>query len=91
MAIKLKITQVKHSSEKILLIDESSGTIEDGCWAWQSNLGADGNKLSVRHEFKGERDSDPLIGHGNAAFVDGHAELIERKQSFDERYYDPLK
>jgi prepilin-type processing-associated H-X9-DG protein/prepilin-type N-terminal cleavage/methylation domain-containing protein len=87
----MKITQVKHSSEKILLIDESSNTIEDGCWAWQAQLGIDGNWLSVRHDMKGEHDKEPYIGRGNVAFVDGHAELIERKQSFDPRSYDPLK
>jgi len=87
----LKITQVKHSSEKVLMIDESANTIEDGCWAWQASLGIDGNWLSVRHEFKGEHDAEAFIGHGNAAFVDGHAEMIERKQSFDPKFFDPLK
>ena len=35
----LAITQIRNSSSKILLIDESSDTIDDGCWAWQSQWG----------------------------------------------------
>ena len=31
------------ASDKILLIDESSTTVDDGCWAWMSTFGSGQN------------------------------------------------
>ena len=89
----LRITQVARPSEKILLIDESTQTVDDGCWAWMSSLGSGYNVISNRHMKRTEQIqllTVPEAGSGNALFADGHAAYIERKASFDRRYYDPL-
>ena len=51
----LRITEIVNSSEKILLIDESPQTVDDGCWAWMSTrcakrprVGASASPLSDR-------------------------------------------
>jgi aldehyde:ferredoxin oxidoreductase len=47
------------------------------------------NLLSNRHDRRSEKSNDPNAGFGNAMFVDGHADTIERKNSLDPYYYDP--
>jgi prepilin-type processing-associated H-X9-DG protein/prepilin-type N-terminal cleavage/methylation domain-containing protein len=87
----LNITQVRNSSNKILLIDESSDTIDDGCWAWQSEWGLGNNVLSNRHDRRQEQSADFRGGRGNVAYVDGHAAFIPRYETFDARAYDPTQ
>jgi prepilin-type processing-associated H-X9-DG protein len=83
-----KLTEVVRSSEKIMIIDESSQTIDDGCWAPQ-NYALDGhNLLSNRHDRRREQSNDKNFGRGNVGFFDGHADYIERYQTVDPRYYD---
>jgi prepilin-type processing-associated H-X9-DG protein/prepilin-type N-terminal cleavage/methylation domain-containing protein len=87
----LRLGQIRNPSEKILIIDESGTTIDDGCWAWQSGHppGAGMNVLSNRHDRRSERSENPNFGRGNVAFVDGHVEFLGRSDSFDARFYDP--
>jgi len=87
----LNITRVRNSSNKILLIDESTDTIDDGCWAWQAEWGLGNNVLSNRHERKQEQSADFHAGRGNVAYVDGHAAFVPRYETFDPRAYDPLQ
>jgi prepilin-type N-terminal cleavage/methylation domain-containing protein/prepilin-type processing-associated H-X9-DG protein len=87
----LNITKIRNSSNKILLIDESSDTIDDGCWAWQSQWGLGANVLSNRHDRKLEQASQFTAGRGNVAYVDGHAAFVPRIETFDARAYDPLQ
>jgi prepilin-type N-terminal cleavage/methylation domain-containing protein/prepilin-type processing-associated H-X9-DG protein len=90
----LRITEIVNSSQKILLIDESPQTVDDGCWAWMSTLGSGENIISVRHMKRQEQLqllNQPNAGRGNVCYADGHAEYVERKQSFDANYYDPKK
>ncbi len=84
------MSQIYDPAEKILLIDESSETLDDGCWAWQDSFGSGRKVMSNRHDREAELSSDPNAGRGNAAFVDGHAEFIPRIDSFNPRYYDAL-
>jgi prepilin-type N-terminal cleavage/methylation domain-containing protein/prepilin-type processing-associated H-X9-DG protein len=88
----LRVTDIVNSSMKVLIIDESATTADDGCWAWMSTLGSGQNLISNRHMKRQELPqlrTDPNAGKGNACFADGHAEYIERKLSYDKRYYDP--
>jgi prepilin-type N-terminal cleavage/methylation domain-containing protein/prepilin-type processing-associated H-X9-DG protein len=87
----LKASQVIDPSNKILLIDESTDTSDDGCWAWQQTLGSGKNVISNRHDKSKEKIADINAGRGNANFCDGHAENVFRKASFDPFYYDPLR
>ena len=86
----LKITEIlMNPSNKILLIDETPETVDDGCWAWMSTLGSGYNIISVRHMKRQEQVqllNQPNAGRGNAVFADFHAEYIERKASFDDRF-----
>lgn len=90
----MKITAIRNPANKILIIDESTETVDDGCWAWQRKLGERRNVLSNRHDKSKENKlalakGDSKAGRGNAAYADGHAELTERSATFDPAYYDP--
>ena len=82
-------SQIQSPSQKILLIDESSETLDDSCWAPQNYQIDHLNLLSNRHDQSKENHLDPTAGRGNAAFVDGHADFIPRSQSVDPKYWDP--
>ena len=88
----MRISEIVSASDKILLIDESSTTVDDGCWAWMSTFGSGQNLISNRHMKRTEMNNvrnDPSAGKGNACFADGHAEYIERKKSYQPYNYDP--
>ena len=90
----LRLTEIVSPADKIVLIDESPETVDDGCWAWQSTLGSGFNVISVRHMKRQEQITlltQPNAGRGNALFADFHADYIERKKSYDAFYYDPKK
>jgi prepilin-type N-terminal cleavage/methylation domain-containing protein/prepilin-type processing-associated H-X9-DG protein len=89
----LKITEIVYASDKILLIDESNETLDDGCWAWQQSLGSGRNVLSHRHDksYRELAAGDPKAGRGNVLMADGHAEYIARAASFNAYHYDPKK
>jgi prepilin-type processing-associated H-X9-DG protein len=88
----MRISEIVSAADKILLIDESATTADDGCWAWMSTLGSGQNLISNRHMKRQELKNllkDPNAGKGNACFADGHVEYIERKKSFEAFNYDP--
>jgi prepilin-type N-terminal cleavage/methylation domain-containing protein/prepilin-type processing-associated H-X9-DG protein len=85
----LKINQIRRPGQKLLMIDESVDTVDDGCWAWQESAGSGRNVMSNRHEQKREKVTDPHFGRGNVMFADGHADFIARRSSFEQQYYDP--
>ena len=94
----LLATQIPDTTRIILMIDESSQTIDDGCWAMQhyvanaANPDAQGtNLLSNRHDKNKEKAGDPNFGRGNAVFCDGHAEFIQRTDTTNAYFYDPEK
>ena len=90
--VRIKITAVRRAAEKIMFIDESSTTIDDGCWAPQRyNTSSYKNLLSNRHDKKAEVKTDPNAGVGNALFADGHGATIPRKDSTLPENYDPAK
>jgi prepilin-type processing-associated H-X9-DG protein/prepilin-type N-terminal cleavage/methylation domain-containing protein len=89
--LRRKITQVKRAAEKIMFIDESSETIDDGCWAPQ-HYAIDGhNLISNRHDKAAEKSTDPHAGNGNALFADGHVEFTDRIKSVQIENWDPAK
>ena len=86
----MSLQQIVNPGEKILLIDESYETLDDGCWAWQDNRGDDFNILSARHDRKMEESKNTeATGFGNVAYVDGHAGRMRRTDAFVKRNYDP--
>ena len=90
----LKINQIRRPSDKIFLVDESSETIDDGCWAWANDQGAGGNVMSARHNRVNEMSRNTTgygAGKGNVAYCDGHVAYVDRKDTFDIRYFDPRR
>jgi prepilin-type N-terminal cleavage/methylation domain-containing protein/prepilin-type processing-associated H-X9-DG protein len=88
-------TRVRRPSEKILLAEEDSETIDDGLWLPDEGPGV--NLLSIRHDSarvsSSGTDDDGNIRmkdrKGNVSFVDGHSEAVTRAFAHDPRHYFP--
>jgi len=88
---RIKITQVKNPAEKILFIDESAQTIDDGCWAPQHYPKDGHNLISNRHDKSAEKSTDPHAGSGNALYTDQHAAYTDRIISTKIENWDPKR
>jgi len=92
-----RIANIPNASQKILMIDESWETIDDGCWAPENWFQDTQNMLSIRHDKQAEKaknlnQQDVLrAGRGNVVFADGHADFIGRKEALSADFYDPYK
>jgi prepilin-type N-terminal cleavage/methylation domain-containing protein/prepilin-type processing-associated H-X9-DG protein len=87
----ININQVKTPTEKIMFIDESDQTVDDGCWAPMNYTTSTlKNLLSNRHDRHGEVPTvaTPDAGRGNVCFADGHVDFIQRSLSVDPKYWD---
>jgi prepilin-type N-terminal cleavage/methylation domain-containing protein/prepilin-type processing-associated H-X9-DG protein len=85
----IKLTQIYRPAEKIMIIDESSTTIDDGCWAPENYTASSlSNVLSNRHDRATETAKNLNAGRGNAVFADGHADFIERAKAMDTAFWD---
>jgi prepilin-type processing-associated H-X9-DG protein len=77
------------------MVEESSLTIDDGCWAWQSTENNNLNILSTRHNSQyldiTDAAGSATAGNGNVLFCDGHSDWIPRIDSYNPIYYDPTK
>jgi len=89
-----KMSQVRFPSQKIIFIDESEQSINNGEYNPTVPLtntltpSGDYTAIAERHElkrmWKNNRDN-----RGNVAFADGHAEFFSRKDAFKNVYCDP--
>jgi prepilin-type N-terminal cleavage/methylation domain-containing protein len=93
-------TMIRRPTEKIIMIDEASYSLDDGDWSPD-----DGNKvkanaknlLSIRHDG-GRKDelqfvTDPAkraVGRGNVLYADFHADFADRKNVMYAKNYVPL-
>ena len=82
----LLITRVKHASEKVLIFEENSYTLDDGA----ADIVQCDNLLSIVHDrnarYPDNTDKNTLPNpgcRGNAAFVDGHVEFVPRSYVHD--------
>lgn len=89
---QVRVTAVRHPSEKILLVEENVKTINDGGWFPADYLTGQvsWDYLSIRHDLHAFEHEAAVVGnlthldkHGNAAFVDGHVDYITRAYSRD--------
>jgi prepilin-type N-terminal cleavage/methylation domain-containing protein/prepilin-type processing-associated H-X9-DG protein len=87
----VKYTSVLDPTRKIVIVEESENSLDDGNWAPQLVGTNIENFLSIRHDRRVTKDGAPLDNdrRGNAALADGHAEYISRENSRDPTYYDP--
>ena len=88
----LNASKVNRPTEKILILDESNTSIDDGCWAPQNYNGTATakNMLSNRHDKRGEdlANKGANAGRGNVCFADGHVDFMPRDQAMDPKYWD---
>jgi prepilin-type N-terminal cleavage/methylation domain-containing protein/prepilin-type processing-associated H-X9-DG protein len=90
-----KISSIRASSEKVLLVCQDEQTIDDGVFKansakWAGNVG---DHVAARHEskFRGAKatTSDTtknVNARGNVGFADGHVEFLSRKDAISQRY-----
>ena len=78
-------------THKIVMVEESEHSLDDGNWHPQLIGSSVENFLSIRHDRPVKKDGVGFDDErrGNAAFVDGHAEYISRRMARDPSYYDP--
>lgn len=85
--IARKITQVLHPTDKVMWYEESERTIDDGQGIVWSMTAGTYNLLAARHDRKKKIVEDaptsalPIPNpdvKGNACFVDGHVEILDR-------------
>ena len=75
---RVNISQARRSSQKIVFVEEDERTINDGSWApiVVPGYSSARDEIASRHDRrKGVNDAD---GRGNAAFLDGHVDFVER-------------
>ena len=94
-AIK-KITQVKHSADKIWMYEEDN-TIDDGNGEMWTTNWANADLLSIRHDERGKKMPDNANSagvpnskkKGNVLFADGHADFVDRKYCHGKSHATP--
>jgi prepilin-type N-terminal cleavage/methylation domain-containing protein/prepilin-type processing-associated H-X9-DG protein len=92
-----KLSSIKRASDTILMLCEDEKTLDDGVFRanpanW--NVGSV-NALASRHEARSKKarggnwqgdGATTQDARGNVAFVDGHGEFLERRDSVRQRY-----
>ena len=87
------MNQVLLPSQKIMYIDESEVSINNGEYNPSVNpsnadsTSKDYSAIAERHELKNKKNSQDA--KGNVAFADGHAEFFSRSDAFKKQYCDP--
>jgi prepilin-type N-terminal cleavage/methylation domain-containing protein len=92
-----KLTQVKNSSEKVMLYEEDDDQRDDGNGElWTTNW-SNTDLLSIRHDEKGKRLPDVANGaglvnskkKGHVGFADGHADFVTREYAHSKSHCVP--
>jgi prepilin-type N-terminal cleavage/methylation domain-containing protein len=86
----VKLPRIIRPGDKILFIDESDATLDDGAWAPDHWFIDKQNLLSNRHDKTQESKLNGKFGRGSVVYCDGHYEYCERWKSLDPYYNDPL-
>ena len=90
-----KISSIRNASEKVLIVCEDEGSIDDGVfspsatnWVNQKSV----NAVAARHENKWKKTgtiANPQAtenARGNVGFCDGHGEFMSRKDAISAKY-----
>ena len=82
--IGIKLSQIENAAKKVLLVDESEETVNDGSFipAGHEN---DARPLSLRHSLG----THLLFCDGHIAWIDGE-QLLQIMDSSDPEWFDPL-
>jgi prepilin-type N-terminal cleavage/methylation domain-containing protein/prepilin-type processing-associated H-X9-DG protein len=90
-----QVVKIRNSAQKVILYEEDENTLDDGNSSPEINTAID--LLSIRHDRKRRLPDNEntwqqnIDRRGNAAFVDGHAEYIDRRSMHSAPYYDPTR
>ncbi|HEX8914583.1 MAG TPA: prepilin-type N-terminal cleavage/methylation domain-containing protein [Humisphaera sp.] len=80
----IKRSGIKRSTDRALMIEEHSDTIDDGRWVWP------GNRSAAYHETAARQQSQDALC--NTLFVDGHVGQVSRREIESNGYItDPTK
>jgi prepilin-type processing-associated H-X9-DG protein/prepilin-type N-terminal cleavage/methylation domain-containing protein len=92
-----KLTRVRHSSDRIMFVEEDAARLFDGQWLAPSPLASFLPSLAVfppiyivtdiadRHDIR--RAPGNQEGRGNVAFADGHVDYVTRRFAADVRHW----
>jgi prepilin-type processing-associated H-X9-DG protein len=98
---RVRLGSIKSAADKVLLVEESDKTINDGHWDAGSYSGKtwnlDFDRMSIRHDSR-IADARPIITNvisdpqmrGNAGFCDGHVEFQTRRFVHDPTHVVPF-
>jgi prepilin-type N-terminal cleavage/methylation domain-containing protein/prepilin-type processing-associated H-X9-DG protein len=91
-----RISSIKHSGEKVLLICQDEKTVDDGAFTPDAQSFVDGKRCDLvasRHENKNRNASSVKYAaqgneeaRGNVTFADGHGEFFSRKDALRQKY-----
>jgi prepilin-type N-terminal cleavage/methylation domain-containing protein/prepilin-type processing-associated H-X9-DG protein len=99
-----RLSVIKNTSDKIILVEEDPLTINDGAWVPPAIDYRDGSQnlnnsdlLCIRHDGNKAKpdagwsfpDIPNMERRGNVNFIDGHAEFVSRKYAHDLAHIDP--
>jgi len=82
-----RLSSVRNSSDKILLIDGSSDAVIDGAWVPPPQIGSINDDLADRHDMHHSAVSNDA--RGNVVFTDTHVEFVTRAFAHDPQHYQP--
>lgn len=77
-----RLNSIRNAPTKVLLVEESAQTIDDGRWSW---IAPDNNVLATYHDVRQEVPES----RGNVAFADGHVDFVPRSFASDPAHADP--
>lgn len=91
---RIKVVRVVNQTEKVVFYEEDENTLDDCNASLDQNASID--LLSIRHDNTRQLPDNESTGislnggrYGNAAFVDGHVEYVERNWLHQPQRYDP--
>ncbi len=92
--VSIRYIAIRAPAEKIELVDEDWAAVDDNCWAPQNySAGSQKNITSIYHDKMTSNVADKSLGKSAVNFVDGHSELLPRKNAQDTdtgHWYKPL-
>lgn len=83
----VRLTSIRHPDQFLCLIDEDENTADDGNFNPFLKDDTLHNDLAARHDHYNRT----FAGRGNVAFVDGHADFVDRAFTRDPHHYDPAQ
>ncbi|MDB5305072.1 MAG: hypothetical protein JWM97_2621, partial [Phycisphaerales bacterium] len=85
----LRLGAVHHSSDRMLVVEESEFSLDDGNWSPFFVGQPLENFLSIRHDQRPAPGQSDSHKRGNVSMLDGHAEYVPREYSRDQKHWDP--